>query len=62
MCSAGASTLTGIPDAVDDAWPPTGWPSEPLTMAPKTAMPRALPIERANMLVPVTTPRSPIDR
>ena len=27
-------------------------------MAPKTAMPRALPIERANMLVPVTTPRS----
>ena len=32
-------------------------------MAPKTAMPRALPIERANMLVPVTTPRSrPVDR
>ena len=31
----------------------------PLATAPKIAAPTALPIERANMLAPVTTPRSP---
>ena len=30
----------------------------PLATAPNTATPTALPSERANMLVPVTTPRS----
>src|SRR5918998_2084085 len=39
------------------AWPPIWVLSEALAMAPKAAMPRALPIERANKLVPVTTPR-----
>ena len=57
MCSAGSRTLTGIALAVEETWPPTRWLNDALAIAPKTAMPRALPIDRANMLVPVTTPR-----
>ena len=57
-CSAGSSAEAGMPAAVVDTVPPPLRASEALATAPKTAIPTALPIERANMLVPVTTPRT----
>ena len=60
---AAASTATNT--AVDAPWIATGECSPrperaitPFATAPKIATPTALPIERRNMLAPVTTPRS----
>ena len=57
LCKAGSRTLTGIALVVDEIRPPIPRLSDALAIAPKTAMPIALPIDLANTLVPVTTPR-----
>ena len=57
LCNAGSRTLIGIALVVEEIRPPFRWLSDALAIAPKTAMPSALPIDRANTLVPVTTPR-----
>lgn len=50
-CSAGSSAAAGTPLAVPSL-PAIEGASEALATAPKTAMPTALPIDRANMTVP----------
>ena len=55
------ATNTATPAAVAAAGSVSGRPDAaitPLATAPSTAAPTALPSERANMLVPVATPRS----
>jgi hypothetical protein len=62
---ATATTSTPMKTAADPDWTTAG-PSEfrspepkiELAMAPKIATPTALPSDRANMLLPVTMPRS----
>ena len=49
--------------AVEETWPPNRWLSEALAMAPKTAMPSALPMERPKTKVPGDhTTTVPLDR
>src|SRR3954454_18808851 len=55
-CSAGSRTPAATCSS-PAAERPSRSRTTPLAMAPKAATPRALPSERANMLVPVTTPR-----
>ncbi|MVA75336.1 hypothetical protein GC722_04730 [Auraticoccus sp. F435] len=56
-CTAGESSSAGSA-ASPPPWPPSWVPTRALTTAPNTASPSALPIDRANITAPVTTPRS----
>ena len=58
-CNALSRSAGGMSAAVVASVPASRPASAALAMAPNTAMPNALPMERANIVVPVTTPGSP---